>query len=626
MGETGAGKTEPSMPKGKGKPKFPEPRPRGKRDESGSKNIRPTTLQKFCKKFDGTGDPYEHVALFNQLIYAEGVTDVHTKVHGFGLTLSGSALSWFQTLKSDVLYDFDILIKKFIEAHTKIGIKHNTVTLILNFKQEERETVRQCIDRMKQYIARCPESEKPKQERLVSCFLEGLLDEDLYMLLFVQDHKDFEFCCFEAQRLDDNRKGKGRSHVDEQRLDSSSQARRNDEVVSHNIAERVARLLKQENKANQQYRAYQPTQPLRDNPQGALKWCEPCRRWGNHSTNECYSKQRYMREVGAAMPGDFKPTNVQPASNTHEAARPVLGAQPAPPGTTPFHYVQEVEDPGQSLELVPTGPCYEESHDSMQLAISQLTDLDTSVVQLPAQALYMLANGGYRSQGGYAKRSASPGVDTPIGPCYECQGPHLVRDCSVRKEKILAANAGGYQSWPRVLRYCGGCGNDHLAKDCPSKPAETKTSFGYVGVIPSPSTSETEGDVVSLRMITRNSVLSNQPEPLLTPIEGEIAQQGNRLKASKQRRRKSCKGKNKGRSLPKESSSGNDSSDTGSWESIVLETPDGTRRLYVVQTMAEIKQTEPNPKMETAPHGITTEPLRVVTRAQAKKALEKGGD
>ena len=76
----------------------------------------------FAKKFDGTGDPYEHVALFNQLIYAEGVTDVHTKVHGFGLTLSESALSWFQTLKSAVLYDFDVLIKKFIEAHTRLAL------------------------------------------------------------------------------------------------------------------------------------------------------------------------------------------------------------------------------------------------------------------------------------------------------------------------------------------------------------------------------------------------------------------------------------------------------------------------------------------------------------------------
>ena len=157
---------------------------RGKNDEPVGRQIRLTVLQKFSKKFDGTGDPYEHVAQFNQLVYAEGVTDVHTKVQGFGLTLSGSALSWFQTLKPNVLYDYDIMIKKFIEAHTKIGIKHNTVTLIQNFKQGDRETLRQGIDRMKQYIARCPESEVPKQERLVSYFLEGLRYSNLFMMLF----------------------------------------------------------------------------------------------------------------------------------------------------------------------------------------------------------------------------------------------------------------------------------------------------------------------------------------------------------------------------------------------------------------------------------------------------------
>lgn len=104
---------------------------------------------------------------------------------------------------------------------------------------------------MKQYIARCPESELPKQERLVSCFLEGLVAEDLYMLLFMQDHKDFAHCCFEAQRLDDNRKGKGRSSMDEQRLDSLSNAHKNEEVVSNNIAKKIVHLLKQDNRANQ---------------------------------------------------------------------------------------------------------------------------------------------------------------------------------------------------------------------------------------------------------------------------------------------------------------------------------------------------------------------------------------
>ena len=38
-----------------------------KRDDQ---KVRPTSLQKFCKKFHGTGDPYDHVAQYHQLIFA----------------------------------------------------------------------------------------------------------------------------------------------------------------------------------------------------------------------------------------------------------------------------------------------------------------------------------------------------------------------------------------------------------------------------------------------------------------------------------------------------------------------------------------------------------------------------
>ena len=83
---------------------FPRERGRrGQRDDHGARRIRPTTLQKYCDKFDGTQDPHNHVSSFHQLIYAEGVTDMHTMVHGFGLTLSGTTQSWFLSLKADVL-------------------------------------------------------------------------------------------------------------------------------------------------------------------------------------------------------------------------------------------------------------------------------------------------------------------------------------------------------------------------------------------------------------------------------------------------------------------------------------------------------------------------------------------
>ena len=85
-------------PKGSTIPaKFPFPRAertRGKKGGEG-KTLRPSTLQKFCKKFDGTGDPYDHVAQYRQLLFAEGITDVHTMVQAFGLTMEGQALAWF---------------------------------------------------------------------------------------------------------------------------------------------------------------------------------------------------------------------------------------------------------------------------------------------------------------------------------------------------------------------------------------------------------------------------------------------------------------------------------------------------------------------------------------------------
>ena len=67
--------------------------PRFRRAEN--KKVRPSQLQKLCKTFDGSGDPYDHVARFRQVLYAEDVEDMHTMVQGFGLTLEGKTLRWF---------------------------------------------------------------------------------------------------------------------------------------------------------------------------------------------------------------------------------------------------------------------------------------------------------------------------------------------------------------------------------------------------------------------------------------------------------------------------------------------------------------------------------------------------
>ena len=63
--------------------------------------------------------------------------------------------------------------------------------------------MREYANMLWQYIVRCPGSKTPSQERLILCFLEGLRDKKLYTHLFAKGHKDFDECCYDAQKFDD---------------------------------------------------------------------------------------------------------------------------------------------------------------------------------------------------------------------------------------------------------------------------------------------------------------------------------------------------------------------------------------------------------------------------------------
>ena len=181
-------------------------------DDEYSRKVRPSTLQKLVKKYNGSGDPYDHIASFRQVVHAEQVTDTHTKIEGFGLTLEGKALSWFQTLDLSMKDTQESLEEDFVAAFLKMGIKHNVVAKIHSFKQAAHESVRDCANRMKQYIARCGEIEKPSQKRLVSIFLEGLIDKNLHAHVYAKKHSNFNECCLDAMDYDDNFDLKGESN------------------------------------------------------------------------------------------------------------------------------------------------------------------------------------------------------------------------------------------------------------------------------------------------------------------------------------------------------------------------------------------------------------------------------
>ena len=115
------------------------------------RKVRPSDFQKWVKRFNGTGDPYRHLASFQQMARAKKVHDLHTLVEGFGLTMEGRALTWFQTQKTANFSSFAQLAKDFVREHTKSGLKHDVLSQIHRFKQEPNESVRDCASRLRQY-------------------------------------------------------------------------------------------------------------------------------------------------------------------------------------------------------------------------------------------------------------------------------------------------------------------------------------------------------------------------------------------------------------------------------------------------------------------------------------------
>ena len=96
----------------------------------------PSNFQKWVKKYNGSRDPYDHLATFKQVVRAEKITYHHTQVKVFGFTLESKALSWFQTLEPHAYKDFVALAKEFIVAFSKMGIKHDVVPQIYSFAKK----------------------------------------------------------------------------------------------------------------------------------------------------------------------------------------------------------------------------------------------------------------------------------------------------------------------------------------------------------------------------------------------------------------------------------------------------------------------------------------------------------
>lgn len=90
--------------------------------------------------------------------------------------------------------------------------------------------------------------------------------------------------------------------------------------------------------------------------------------------------------------------------------------------------------------------------------------------------------------------------NAPLGPCYNCGGDHLIKDCPYPHQP---RQGNVSPAVPALTRYCLDCGIKHVVPDCPLNPdKKAKATLNIVETIPSTSEQENE-EVAPVQVITR---------------------------------------------------------------------------------------------------------------------------
>ena len=327
----------------------------------------------------------------------------------------------------------------------------------------------------------------PSQERLMSYLLEGLRDRQLFMLLFGKNHTNFEECCYDAQMLEDNC-----NFLQSKASSSSTNIIDMGKMLDiDSIAEAILQKMKQETRSNESYplRQYfcefcEDNHPTNRCPSAyPLKWCDICWEMTNHESRECYHCPRLVHARKLEQP-----SQVFPIASHRE--KPIVGMQLPLLSTSNMRTVEaegtmllegkrpKMSNHGKNISLR-NASSYASSHENNQPLMQRETEKG-HVLEGHAQ-------------------NTSP-LSESIEPCMEDPKNHGKRDHHAKQVEKAAPREA---AWPKVLRYCSACGNDHLSSDCPLRPVPREplkeTSLNMVETIPSPSNIET----TSLNIVTR---------------------------------------------------------------------------------------------------------------------------
>ncbi|MCO5587134.1 hypothetical protein L7F22_041081 [Adiantum nelumboides] len=459
-----------------------------------ARRMRPSQVAKCMpKKYGGSGDPYAHVSLLKQVLRAEQITDFHTQYEGFGLTLEGTALTWFQPLDPELFPNIDNVLREFAEEFSKRGIKHNTVSQIYAFKQRENEKVKEASLRFKQYIERCLRRELPQDERLSVLFMEGLENETLKKDLHLKACSTFEQVTSEALYLVDNCKAYGEVSEDAKSMASGTSSVKSDTSIKKDLpaAPTMEQMIEEITKRIQQQMKSPVTRSY--GPPAGPPQPPPPRYQVRPNVNTVVGADRPQPVLGQQPPLPHDNRAMIRYTQPYEAPQPMSNA----PMLTYY------EEPNESYITEPEQPMYaEEPYQSWEMNEGMA---QSSYVAQPSRDQYLvnertlmfIANQNYKPRG-YPNRERQPmgpppPNQQPIGPCFNCGSPdHWERSCPHKGQRV------------KTYGFCSDCGIKHILPECPRNPDNKgKTTLNKVGVLPSASSGSETKPVVQVNVVTK---------------------------------------------------------------------------------------------------------------------------
>ena len=98
--------------------------------------------------YDGTRDPFDHIATFKTTMHLQGVLD-EIMYRAFPTTLKGPARVWFSKIPPSIVTSFEELSKLFVNNFIR-GQRHKrSSSSLLTIEQGENESLRSFIMRFK---------------------------------------------------------------------------------------------------------------------------------------------------------------------------------------------------------------------------------------------------------------------------------------------------------------------------------------------------------------------------------------------------------------------------------------------------------------------------------------------